>query len=156
MSNPGEILSRGLGKGKGRRTGKNAILSNEERAHSAPAKCSEHKKPRRGPGGRLLGGLFGLGDGLGDAGDEALGEGDGTLEGAAGVGAGDFQLGDGDEVNEDAFGGIAGGNGDAGGGGGVGVVFWLVFIVFLCFGLFALHQKSAGANGTCRWGGPWE
>jgi hypothetical protein len=28
--------------------------------------------------------------------------------------------------------------------------------VFICFGLFALSPKSAGAGGTCQWGGAWE
>ena len=90
--------------------------------------------------------LGGRGDGFDDAGDEALGQGGGLLEGAAGVGADVLVGGEGDHEEEDALGGVAGSDGDGGGGGVVGWCF-LVFIVFFCFGLFALSPKERGDAG---------
>ena len=64
------------------------------------------------------GGLGGLGGGagLGDAGNEALDQLGGTLQGAAGVGADVLEGGEGDHEGEDAAAGIAGSNGDGGSG----------------------------------------
>jgi hypothetical protein len=53
-----------------------------------------------------------------------------------------------------APGGIAGSDGD---GWCCGVVVDVLCVHFFClFRLFALSPKSAGASGTCQWGGPWE
>ena len=66
---------------------------------------------RLGSGRR--GGLgLGGGAGLGDAGDEALGQLGGTLQGAAGIGADILEGGKGDHEGEDAPGWIAGSDGD--------------------------------------------
>ena len=64
------------------------------------------------------GGLGGLGGwaGLGDAGNEALGQLGGTLQGAAGIGADVLEGGKGDHEGEDAPARIAGSYGDGGSG----------------------------------------
>ena len=56
--------------------------------------------------------LGGRGGGFDDAGDEALGQGSGLVDGAAGVGADGLVGGEGDHKQEDALGGVAGRDGD--------------------------------------------
>ena len=131
---------------------------------------SERKNPRTGRGGDLgrhlfggarravvvvrVGGIFrvfGLG-GLGDAGDEALGQLDRALHGAAGIGADFLEGGKGDHEVQDAPSWIAGSDGD-GGSCGVVVVICRVHVFLICFGLlcpFTL-KSAAGAGGQWEW-----
>jgi hypothetical protein len=69
---------------------------------------------RFGSGGQGGFGLWGRRAGLGDAGNEALGQLDRTLQGAAGVAADVFVGREGDHEVEDAPSGIAGSDGDGG------------------------------------------
>jgi len=97
---------------------------------------------------RVVRGLLGGGAGLGDAGNEALGQFEGTLQGAAGIGADVLEGGEGDHEEEDAPARVAGSNGD---GGSCDVVILSVHVFLFVAGFFALSRKSAAAAG-----GQWE
>ena len=84
--------------------------------------------------------LRGGGPGLGDAGDAALDQLGGTLQGAAGVGAGVLEGGKGDHEGKDAPSWIAGSDGD----GGSGDVVLCSVHIFICFGLLCPFTKKRG------------
>ena len=87
-----------------------------------------------------LGLLVGL-RGLGDAGNETLDQLDGTLHGAAGVGADVFVGREGDHEAEDASGGIAGSDGD-GRGCCIVVLICRVHVFLFVSGSSPFHQKA--------------